>query len=199
MDPSCVGDKTAAVHRLRVWGFLVVCLAALTVSVTGGRVAAQSADNGLEERSVNSFDFDAEQGVVRVTIDIDLRNVTTDRIDGNVVSRTFFEEYFVAVPFGAENIVATRGGAELGGTLVSDPAFPAFSTYRFPLGLQLFSGQSTAVRVTYDHLVPHPGIGCRGVSTRHTPASWHWDSATQDWSRCGSRSRRATSSTSSPT
>ena len=44
----------------------------------------------------------------------------------------------------------------LAGELVSDPEFPAFSTYRFPLGTQLFSGQSTTLRVTYDHLGAPP-------------------------------------------
>ncbi len=44
----------------------------------------------------------------------------------------------------------------LEGTLESDPAFPAFSTYRFPLGTELFSGQSTNVQVTYDHLGAPP-------------------------------------------
>ena len=37
-----------------------------------------------------------------------------------------------------------------------DPEFPAFSTYRFPLGTELFSGQATSVQVTYDHLGAPP-------------------------------------------
>ncbi|MGE5210313.1 MAG: hypothetical protein ACM3MM_03570 [Acidobacteriota bacterium] len=120
------------------------------------RVAAQSADNGLEEASVNSFEFDPTRGVVRVTIDIDLRNVTTDRVEGDLIRRTFFDSYYAAVPRGAENIVATRNGSVLEGTLESDPEFPAFSIYRFPLGTELFSGQSTSVQVTYDHLGAPP-------------------------------------------
>jgi hypothetical protein len=137
---------------------LALCLLWLAVAVTvpGDRVAAQSADNGLEERSVNSFEFDPARGVVRVTIDIDLRNVTTDRVDANTVSRAYFDSYAVAVPLGAENIVATRDGTVLDGTLVSDPEFPAFSAYRFPLDPPLFSGASTTVQVTYDHLGAPP-------------------------------------------
>jgi hypothetical protein len=127
-----------------------------TVALGGEPVAAQSADNGLEEASVNSFEFDPTRGVVRVTIDIDLRNVTTDRIEGDVIRRTFFDSYFVAVPRGAENIVATRDGAVLEGVLETDPEFPAFSTYRFPLGTELFSGQSANVQVAYDHLGAPP-------------------------------------------
>lgn len=120
------------------------------------RADAQSADNGLEEASVNSFEFDPTRGVVRVTIDIDLRNVTTDRVEGDLIRRSFFDSYFVAVPRGAENIVATRDGAVLEGTLEFEPEFPAFSTYRFPLGTELFSGQSTSLQVTYDHLGAPP-------------------------------------------
>jgi hypothetical protein len=133
---------------------LVAVLVATTASPD--RVAAQSADNGLDETSVNSFEFDPTRGVVRVTVDIDLRNVTTDRVEGDVIRRTFFDSYFVAVPRGAENIVATRNGVVLEGTLESDPEFPAFSTYRFPLGTELFSGQSANVQVTYDHLGAPP-------------------------------------------
>jgi hypothetical protein len=131
-------------------------LAATTLVPGTDRVAAQSAGNGLEEQSVNSFEFDPSRGVVRVTVDISLRNVTTDQVEDNGVRRTFFDGYVVAVPLGAENIVAVRNGAVLEGTLVSDPAFPAFSSYRFPLGTQLFSGDSTSVQVTYDHLGAPP-------------------------------------------
>lgn len=118
--------------------------------------AAQSSDNGLEEQSVNSFELDPSRGVVRVTVDISLRNVTTDREEGNVVRRTYFDSYAVAVPLGAEDIVATRDGVVLDGDLISDPDVPAFSTYRFPLGTQLFSGESATLRVTYDHFGAPP-------------------------------------------
>jgi hypothetical protein len=126
------------------------------VTMSGDPVAAQSAGNGLEERSVNSFQFDPSRGVVRVTIDIDLRNVTADRVEGNVVSRAFFDRYSVAVPVGADDIVATRDGAVLDGTLASLPESPAFSAYRFTLGTPLFSGESTTLQVTYDHLGAPP-------------------------------------------
>ena len=119
-------------------------------------VAAQSADDGLEERSVNSFELDPSRGVVRVTIDITLRNTTTDVQDGNTLRRTFFDSYAVAVPLGAENIIATRDGSVLDGELVPDPESPAFSAYRFPLGTELFSGQSTTLQVTYDHFGAPP-------------------------------------------
>ncbi len=156
MDPQVADDKTAAVRRLRLGNVLLAGLVLLAGTTTGGQVAAQDAGNGLEERSVNSFRFDPGLGVVRVTIDVDLRNTTTDRVEGDVVSRTFFDNYSVAVPFGAENIVAIRDGTALDGTLVSDPEFPAFSSYRFALGTELFSGQSTTLRVTYDHLGAPP-------------------------------------------
>jgi hypothetical protein len=133
-----------------------VCAVLIATTVSSDHAAAQSADNGLEEASVNSFEFDPTRGVVRVTIDIDLRNVTTDRVEGDLIRRTFFDSYYAAVPRGAENIVATRNGSVLEGTLESDPEFPAFSTYRFPLGTELFSGQSTSVQVTYDHLGAPP-------------------------------------------
>jgi hypothetical protein len=142
-------------HR---WGLLVstVCAVALATTTSDVCVEAQRAGNGLEEASVNSFEFDPERGVVRVTIDIDLRNVTTDRVDGDVIRRSFVDSYAVAVPLGAENIVAIRDGAVLEGTLVSDAEFPAFSAYRFPLGTPLFSGQSASIRITYDHLGAPP-------------------------------------------
>ena len=158
MEQPSGGGKTSGVRRVHRWGLLVsaVCAVLAATAVAPDRVEAQSAGNGLEEASVNSFEFDPGRGVVRATIDINLRNVTTDQVDGDTTRRTFFDSYFVAVPLGAENIVATRNGAVLDGTLVSDPEFPAFSTYRFPLGTQLFSGQSTSVEVTYDHLGAPP-------------------------------------------
>ncbi len=146
-------------RRLHRWLGLVSLVSALAVTATlsnAAPVTAQSAGNGLEEQSVNSFEFDPSRGVVRVTIDITLRNVTTDRVDGNVINRSFFDAYGVAVPLGAENIVATRNGSVLNGTLEPDPEFPAFSPYRIDLGTQLFSGQSTTLQVTYDHLGAAP-------------------------------------------
>jgi hypothetical protein len=158
MDQSSDADKTAAVRHLQRWTCLlwVVCAAGLAVTIRSDVVVAQSAGNGLDERSVNSFEFDPGRGVVRVTIDIDLRNVTEDRVEGNVVSRAFFDTYSVAVPVGAENIVATRNGAVLDGTLSPIPQSPAFSSYRFQLDPPLFSGESATVQVTYDHLGAPP-------------------------------------------
>jgi hypothetical protein len=157
MEPPSADDKTAAVRRTKHANLFLASVVALTlVAGSGTRATAQSGGNDLEERSVNSFRFDPGAGVVRVTIDVDLRNTTTDRVEGNVINRTFFEEYAVAVPLGAENIVATSNGVALVGTLVSDPEFPAFSTYRFALGTQLFSGESFTARVTYDHLGAPP-------------------------------------------
>lgn len=148
-------DETGAVRQMSMWCCLLAAVVAMPM-VGGSSVAAQSAGNGLEERSVNSFDFDPGRGVVRVTIDTTLRNVTTDRVDGAVVERTYFDSYVVAVPRGAENIAVTRNGAVLAGELISNPEFPAFSTYRFALGTQLFSGQSADVQVAYDHLGAPP-------------------------------------------
>jgi hypothetical protein len=133
-----------------------VTVCAVTMAVGGDRVVAQSAGNGLEEQSVNSFELDPSRGIVRVTIDVSLRNVTTDRVDGDVISRTYFDSYGVAVPRGAENIVATRDGTVLAGELVSDPALPAFSAYRFSLGTALFAGDSATLRITYDHFGAPP-------------------------------------------
>ena len=130
---------------------MVVAVYTAMLVVASGQASAQSADNGLEEQSVNSFVLDPTRGIVRVTIDISLRNVTTDRVDGNTVSRTYFDSYVVAVPRGAENIVATREGSVLAGELVADPEFPAFSAYRFPLGSRLFAGESATLQVAYDH------------------------------------------------
>jgi hypothetical protein len=135
---------------------LLVATCWSSVTITSATAAAQRADNGLEEQTVNSFELDPSRGVVRVTVDISLRNVTTDSTDGNVVRRAYFDSYAVAVPLGAENIVATRDGAILGGDVISDPDFPAFSTYRFPLGSPLFSGESATVQVTYDHFGAPP-------------------------------------------
>ncbi len=162
MMSTLPSGQTACVRRLQRWVSLgsavcALCLAVtITVAISGGPVAAQSADDSLEEASINSFELDPTQGVVRVTIDIDLRNITTDRVEGDLIRRTFFDSYHAAVPRGAESIVATRNGAVLEGTLEFDPEFPAFSTYRFPLGTELFSGQSTSVQVTYDHLGAPP-------------------------------------------
>ena len=143
---------------LQRWAWLLssVCLLSVAIATPTEHAVAQSAGNGIEEASVNSFEFDPGRGVVRVTIDVDLRNVTTDIVDGDVVRRSFLDSYGVAVPLGAENIVAIRDGAILDGTLISDPEFPAFSTYRFGLGTPLFSGESTSVRITYDHLGAPP-------------------------------------------
>jgi hypothetical protein len=144
------------VRRLVQWMTIATFVSLSVAAAVSRPVAAQVADNGLEERSVNSFELDPSRGVVRVTIDIELRNATTDRTDGNVVQRTYFDSYAVAVPRGAENIVATRDGSVLAGELVADPEFPAFSAYRFPLGTQLFSGESATVQVTYDHFGAPP-------------------------------------------
>lgn len=149
-------SQTHAVRRVIGWMGTVVAVVVATVALGSTPVDAQSTGNGLEERSVNSFELDPSRGVVRVTIDISLRNVTTDSVDGNVVRRTFFDNYAVAVPRGAENIVATRDGSVLAGQLVSDPDSPAFSAYRFPLGSQLFSGESATLQVTYDHFGAPP-------------------------------------------
>jgi hypothetical protein len=158
MDRSSAADKTAAVRHRQRWTCLVwaVCAVVVAATIPGDVVVAQSDGNGLDEWSVNSFEFDPGRGVVRVTIDIDLRNVTADRVEGNVVSRAFFDTYSVAVPVGAENVVATRNGTVLDGTLSSLPESPAFSAYRFTLGTPLFSDESATLQVTYDHLGAPP-------------------------------------------
>ncbi len=143
-------------RQLLNWCCLLIVGVSATTAVGGERAAAQSADNGLEERSVNSFEFDPTLGLVRVTIDLELDNVTTDRVDGGVISRAFFDGYSIPVPLGAENIVATSNGAVVAGSLVSNPEFPAFSTYRMNFGAPLFSGESASVRITYDHLGAPP-------------------------------------------
>ena len=152
------GDKTSGVRRIHRWGLLVAvgCAVLVATAVAPDRVDAQSAGNGLEEASINSFEFDPGRGVVRATIDIDLRNVTTDQVEGDTIRRSFFDNYAISVPLGAENIVATREGIVLEGTLISDPRFPAFSTYRFALDTPLFSGDSADLQVTYDHLGAPP-------------------------------------------
>ncbi len=153
---STMTRQTEAVRRLHRWLLLVVAVVLTSTLGISVSVTAQSAGNGLEEQSINSFEFDPARGVVRVAIDITLRNVTTDRVDGNAANRTFFDGYGVAVPLGAENIIATRNGNALDGELIVDPEFPAFSLYRFDLGTQLFSGQTTNLRVEYDHLGAAP-------------------------------------------
>jgi hypothetical protein len=153
------GGENGMVRRLHRWLCAVSLISTVAIAASladADEAAAQSAGNGLEEQSINSFEFDPGRGVVRVAIDITLRNVTTDRVGADGVSRTFFTGYGVAVPAGAENIVATRNGNVLSGSLISDPEFPAFSTYRFDLGTELFSGQSTTLRVTFDHLGAEP-------------------------------------------
>lgn len=135
---------------------LAVAMSTIGVSAPSGRVDAQSEGNGLDETSINTFLLDAERGVVQATIEVTLTNVTRDRTEGDVINRTFFDGYYVAVPLGAENIVATRDGEVLDGDLSSDPEFPAFSFYEFPLNRQLFSGESTTVTVTYDHFGAEP-------------------------------------------
>jgi hypothetical protein len=148
-----------SVRRLPRWLPLAALIAIVVMATTllgAPGAAAQSAGNGLEEQSTNSFEFDPSRGIVRVTIDITLRNVTSDQVEGGFVNRTFFTGYGVAVPVGAENIVATQNGNVLVGELISDPEFPAFATYAFDLGADLFSGQSTTLRVTFDHLGAEP-------------------------------------------
>jgi hypothetical protein len=124
--------------------------------VGADRVAARSEGNGLDETSVNTFLFDAERDIVRVTIDITLTNVTTDRVDGDRILQTYWDAYYVAVPLGAENIVATRDGRVLDGVLESNPEFPAYSFYEFPLGRRVYSGQTASINVTYDHVGAPP-------------------------------------------
>lgn len=112
---------------------------------------AQSDGNGLEESSTNTFQIDESTGNVRVTIEITLRNVTSDRREGNVIRQTFFNGYGTVVPAGAENIVATRNGSTLNSELIVNEDGEAFSLFQFELGTRLFNGQSTTVIVTYDH------------------------------------------------
>ena len=46
------------------------------VSTADGRVGAQSDGNGLDETSTNTFLLDAERGVLHVTVEVTLTNVT---------------------------------------------------------------------------------------------------------------------------
>ncbi len=196
------GGKTSGVRRIHRWGLVAsaVCAVLVTTAVASDRVDAQSAGNGLDEASVNSFEFDPGRGVVRATIDIDLRNVTTDRVEGDTIRRSFFDNYAMSVPLGAENIVATREGIVLEGTL--DLRSQVSGVLHVPLcvgpaTVQRRLGRPCRSPTTISAL--HRAIRCRGGSTRRTPVSSHSASATRGWSRCGSRNPSATNSTSSPT
>ncbi len=137
--------------RRSVLVLLTVALIPLVAFTAPPSAHAQSDGNGLEESSINTFQIDESTGNVRVTVEIRLRNVTSDRREGNVIQQTFFNAYGTVVPAGAENIVATRNGSTLDGELIVEEEGEAFSLYQFQLGTRLFNGQSTTVVVTYDH------------------------------------------------
>ncbi len=144
---------------------IAIGLAAAVLAVAApGAARAQSDGNGLEEISVNTFRIDPEAGFVRVDVTISLRNVTTDRRDGDVIRQRYFDGYGVVVPAGAENIEArSSGGRVLDGEWVSDPTTEAFALFQFDLADDLYSGESTTVTVSYDHrgLPPRSAIPWR--------------------------------------
>jgi hypothetical protein len=143
-------------RQLFTWCCLLTVGISAATAFGPDRALAQSVDNGLEERSVSSFEFDPTAGVVRVAIDLELSNITTDEVSDAGIRRTFFDGYSIPVPLGAENLLATSDGVVLAGVLASDPEFPAFSAYRVAFDAPLFSGESATVRVTYDHLGAPP-------------------------------------------
>lgn len=136
------------------------------VAVADGSAAAQSDGNGLEEVSVNRFFIDPTAGVVKVEVEITIRNVTSDTTSGNVITRTFFNGYGIVVPAGAENIVATQNGRTLNGERLTDGPNEAFAFYRFDLAGRVFNGESARITVTYDHagLPPRSEIPWRANS-----------------------------------
>ena len=156
--PALSGRTAAAGFTLTALSVAVMLATACALLIPAGSrsVLAQSDGNGLDETSVNTFLFDASRDIVRVDVDITLTNVTTDRVEGNVINQRYWDSYYVAVPLGAENIVATMNGVVLDGELTTDPDIPAYSLYQFPLQQRLFSGQSARINVTYDHFGASP-------------------------------------------
>lgn len=124
----------------------VVAVAVAAMGVLGAAGVAR-ADDGLTMASDTTYEYVPDAVVVRVTAEVTVQNVTTDRRQGNVINRIYYDGVSMAVPLNALNVAAASNGAQL--TVDLSPLNDDFAraVVRFP---NLFSGQRRTITVTFD-------------------------------------------------
>jgi hypothetical protein len=93
-------------------------LVVLTVTVAvGSTTRMAAADNGLAISNEITYTLDPDASVVRVQQTIRLTNTVPDRREGNVINRAYFSGYGFSIPPGAQNVVVSSNGRDLGATV----------------------------------------------------------------------------------
>ncbi len=138
----------------RALAAVVPCsLVAVTlVTVLAPRLpVAEAADDGLDFRNTTTYTLDPGKAVVHVRADLTLKNTLRDRVQGNIINRSYFRGFALPVPADATSVVATDSN----GRNLSVARRPLETTSDFVIldvdfARNLFYPQTAQVAVTYD-------------------------------------------------
>ncbi len=113
------------------------------------------ADNGLAVTSTTTYAIDADSGVVRVVVEMSLRNTIPDEQKDGYTLQRYFSGFSLPAPVGATNPAAVSRNVPLAVTEVIVPNNTNFFVYDISFASRLLSGQTLTISVTYD-ITGHP-------------------------------------------
>ncbi len=128
------------------WRWLGAVGAAVLVAVQAGPAWS---DEGLDITSDITYEIRAEDGLVRVESEYELKNTLRDEDDGRYVTRFFYKTFTVPVPETAVNLAATSGTSEL--TIeIEESEDSSFVLAVIQLRRYIYSGQTQTINFSYD-------------------------------------------------
>jgi hypothetical protein len=94
---------------------------------------AAVADAGLTTSATSTYVLDAKATTVRVTVSLDLHNISPNEVSAGGVYTYYYNAFSVPVPAGAEHLTARSGGTTLGVRLeATEDASTALARITFP-------------------------------------------------------------------
>jgi len=133
-------------HRALRTLFALAIVGSLFVVVPAAPAAAAG---GLTIRADTAYDVHTEDGLVAVTSDITVTNVTPDKRSGYTITQYYYYAFSLPIPPEAENVAATSGGRILK-VEVTDSESGVYKLAEIRLRSRLYYKQSHSIQLTFD-------------------------------------------------
>lgn len=113
------------------------------------QVSPAWSDEGLDVTSDTSYEILADDGLVRVESEYELKNTLQNEDDGYYITRYYYSTFTVPVPDTAVNLTATSGTSDL--TIdVEESEDSSFHLAVINLRRSIYSGQTQTINFSYD-------------------------------------------------
>ncbi len=117
--------------------------------------APAAAAEGLRITADTTYDIRTSEGLIAVTSDITLTNVTPNRRSGSTITQTYYYGVNLAIPLEADNVKATSGGRDLTVT-VTEGEEGMVNVAEIPLRSRLYYQQTHTIQLTFDFIGAEP-------------------------------------------